>query len=347
MELGISSALKTLFEQLGKAFFISGYLPAALFVALNQYLVFSDRFGGRSLALFAPDFKLGPFTGDNLAAVILPLFLAMLLLAFNTLIIKFFEGAFKWQQTILLRPWMAANRRRCQERYGKLVTLKKEYYKQLARAAGSDKAERNDALDKVVGLRLQIQAENDRLDQIEPRPSLPYRLERVRPTALGNTFALMEEYPYDRYGIDAVAIWPRLQPLLPDAVKDNIGNQKLLLDFMLNLVALAGIFGIEGIVVGLARAPVQLALIGAGVGALVVAWLLYRAAVGVTATMGLFVTSAFDFYRGAVLEKFGLSQPPQVEDEQFLWLQIASFLRRGEGFKLPPRPSASASAEKK
>jgi len=347
MELGISSALKTLFEQLGKAFFISGYLPAALFVALNQYLVFSNRFGGRSLVLFAPDFKLGPFTGDNLATVILPLFLGMLLLAFNTLIIKFFEGAFKWQQNILLRPWMAANRKRCQERYGKLVTLKKEYYQQLARAAGSDKAERNDALDKVVGLRLQIQAENDRLEQIEPTPSLPYRLERVRPTALGNTFALIEEYPYDRYGIDAVAIWPRLHPLLPDAVKANIGNQKLLLDFMLNLVALAGIFGIEGIVVGLARAPIQLALIGAGVGALVVAWLLYRAAVGVTATMGLFVTSAFDFYRGAVLEKFGLSQPPQVEDEQFLWLQIASFLRRGEGFKLPPRRSASAPAEKK
>ena len=80
-------------------------------------------------------------------------------------------------------------------------------------------------------------------------------------------------------------------------------------------MTLAGIFGIEGIVVGLARAPIQLALIGAGVGALVVAWPLYRAAVGVTATMGLFVTSAFDFYRGAVLEKFGLSQPPQVEDE--------------------------------
>jgi hypothetical protein len=75
---------------------------------------------------------------------------------------------------------------------------------------------------------------------------------------------------------------------------------------LLSLVTLAGIFGIEGIVVGLARAPIQLALIDAGVGALVVAWPLYRAAVGVTATMGLFVTSAFDFCRGAVLEKFGL-----------------------------------------
>ena len=347
MELGISSALRTLFEQLGKSFFISGYLPAVLFVALNQYLVFSTRFGGRSLVLFGPDFKLGPFTGDNLATVILPLFLAMLLLAFNTLIVKFFEGAFKWQQDFFLRPWMAANRNRCQKQYGRLTTLKKEYYKQLAQVAGSDKAERSDALDKVVGLRLQIQAENDRLEQIEPMPSMPYRLERVRPTALGNLFALMEEYPYDRYGIDAVAIWPRLHSLLPDAVKADISNQKLLLDFMLNLVTLAGIFGVEGIVVGLVRTPIQHALVGAGVGALIVAWLLYRAAVGVTATMGLFVTSAFDFYRGAVLEKLGLSQPPQVEDEQSLWLQIASFLRRGEGFKLPPRRPAATPAEKK
>ena len=85
-------------------------------------------------------------------------------------------------------------------------------------------------------------------------------------------------------------------------------------------MTLAGIFGIEGIVVGLLHAPIQLALVGAGVGALIAVWPLYRAAVGVAATMGLFVTLAFDFYRGAVLEKFGLSQPPQVEDEQFLWL---------------------------
>jgi hypothetical protein len=296
--------------------------------------------------MFASDFKLGPFTSDNLATLILPLFLGMLVLAFNTLIIQFFEGAFKWQQKTILRPWMAANRKRCQERYGKLVTVKKEYYQQLSRAADSEETERDDALNKVYGLRMQIQAENDRLEQIEMMPSLPFRMDRVRPTALGNTFALMEEYPYDRYGIDAVAIWPRLQPLLPDSFKSNIANQKLLIDFLLNLVTLAGIFGIEGIIIGLVRAPIQLALIGAGIGGLVVAWLLYRASVSVTATMGLFVTTAFDYYRGMVLEKFGLSQPPTIEDEQFLWLRLESFLRRGEGFKLPPR-SAPPAPEKK
>jgi hypothetical protein len=111
-------------------------------------------------------------------------------------------------------------------------------------------------------------------------------------------------------------------------------------------VTLAGIFGVEGIIVGLVRARIQLALIGAGIGALVVAWLLYRASVSVTATMALFVTTAFDYYRGMVLEKFGLSQPPTIEEEQFLWLRLASFLRRGEGFKLPPR-SAPPALEKK
>jgi len=273
--------------------------------------------------------------------------LGMLLLAFNTLIVKFFEGAYKWQQKTLFRPWMSANQARCRQRYGKLVMLRQEYTNQLARAASpAAEAERADALNKITGLRLQIQQENDRLEQIEAMPSLPYRLERIRPTALGNTFALMEEYPYDRYGIDSVAIWPRLQPLLPDAVKSSIANQKLLLDFLLNLVTLSGILGVEGIALGLARVPVQFALIGAGIGSLVAAWLLYRASVSVTATMGLFVTGAFDFYRGLVLDKFGLAQPDSVEDEQFVWLKLESFLRRGEGFKLPPR-AKSAAAEKK
>jgi hypothetical protein len=347
MELGISSALKTLFEQIGKSFFISGYLPAALFVALNQYLVFSEKFGGRSVLLFAPDFKLGPFTGDNLATVILPLFLGMLLLAFNTLIVKFFEGAWKWQQKTILRPWMSRNRKRREQLYARLVMLKQEYSKQLARAASPvNEAERNDALDKIVGLRLQLQEENNRLEKIEPMPSLPLREERVRPTALGNTFALMEEYAYDRYGIDSVAIWPRLQSLLPDAVKANISNQKLLLDFLLNLVTLAGLFGVESLVFGLARSPMQVALIGAGAGGLVGAWWLYRAAVSVTATLGLFVTGAFDFYRGLVLEKLGLSVPESIEEEQFVWLKLDAFLRRGEGFKLPSRVKPPAPEKK-
>lgn len=337
MDLSISSGLKTLFEQLGKSFLIAGYLPAALFVALNQYLVFSERFKGKSITLFTPDFKLGPFTGENIAGLILPLFIGMLLFAFNTLIIQFFEGAFKWQQDFLLRPWMRANRKRCRDRYGKLVTLKNEYIKQLVRQSSESQVERDDAAYKVTGLRLQIQVENDRLEKIEPMPSLPQRVERIRPTALGNTFALMEEYAYDRYGIDSMAIWPRLQTLLPDAVKTNIGNQKLLLDFLLNLVALAGLFGIEAVLAGLLRFPLQWALIAAGIGAFLVAWALYQAAVSVTATMGLFVTAAFDYYRGAVLDKFGLTQPATVEEEQFLWLQLASFLRRGEAFKLPAR----------
>jgi hypothetical protein len=274
---------------------------------------------------------LGPFTGENLATVILPLFLGMLLLAFNTLIIKFFEGAGKWQQRTIFRPWMLANQARSKQRYGKLVMLRQEYYKQLARTAApatapatapAAEAERADALNKITGLRLQIQQEYDRLEQIEAMPSQPYRLDRVKPTALGNTFALMEEYPYDRYGIDSVAIWPRLQPLLPDAVKSNIANQKL------------------------ARVPMQFALIGAGAGSFLVAWLLYRAAVSATATMGLFVTGAFDFYRGLVLEKFGLAQPESVEDEQFVWLKLEAFLRRGEGFKLPPRTKPAAADKK-
>ena len=46
----------------------------------------------------------------------------------------------------------------------------------------------------------------------------------------------------------------------------------------------------------------------------------------------------FDFYRGLVLEKFGLTQPESVEDEQFVWLTLEVFLRRGEGSKLPPLP---------
>jgi hypothetical protein len=77
------------------------------------------------------------------------------------------------------------------------------------------------------------------------------RPEKVTPTALGNAWSLLEEYPYDRYGMDAMIFWPRLRGEVDATFDKRLTNQKILIDFLLNTSFLMLILGVEILVTGL------------------------------------------------------------------------------------------------
>jgi hypothetical protein len=45
--------------------------------------------------------------------------------------------------------------------------------------------------------------------------------------------------------------------------------------------------------------------------------------------------TAFDYYRGNVLQRLNLQMPNDLEEERVLWLKLAAFIRRGESFYFP------------
>ncbi|MBI3361812.1 MAG: hypothetical protein HY023_11955, partial [Chloroflexi bacterium] len=69
----------------------------------------------------------------------------------------------------------------------------------------------------------------------------------------------------------------------------------------------------------------------------------YRAGVSAARSMGGQLQIFFDYYRGKVLERFGLALPDDLAQEKVIWLRLAAFLRRGEPFYFP----AEARAPKK
>jgi hypothetical protein len=74
----------------------------------------------------------------------------------------------------------------------------------------------------------------------------PSNEEYVLPTSLGNTIAAFEHYPSTRYGIDAVALWPRLIPILQEnKYIEFIAQQKAIFDFSLNMMFTVLICGLE------------------------------------------------------------------------------------------------------
>jgi hypothetical protein len=350
----LTEKMGDIFGKLGQAFLIAGYLPSALFILAHQLFLF-PQWLGKTVALFqtpVPEEGAGAvwrwtyLIDQSVTALLLPLLLGVLLMVLNTLIIKLYEGAYRWQRGFLLRPWQRHNQRRAEELYGKLVRLKDSYTDTLANLASLPKG--TDSLplkQKRASIAWEMQRAHDEIAERSPVQQLPRRASMVKPTALGNAFAVIEEYPYERYGMDGVLFWPRLRPLLDESYATALVNAKMILDLLLNLSLLALIFGLETIIIGSVRSQPDWKLVGVGIGAWILSYFCYRGGVSTVYSLGDTICLCFDYFRGHVLEQLGLSQPGDIEAEQAVWLQLGQFLRRGEGFYYPKATSEAAQVE--
>lgn len=337
MELArITDEIQGVVSSIGRAFLFASYLPAALFFALNEFVLLpavgvdpASQFGS-----LLPEGALS--VADLIMALVAPFFLAILLVSMNTSIIKFFEGLFPWQRRFLLRPLQRANERWSERNYGELGKLRREYRELLSGPPGvlSDEggmpAAKAERLDELAN---RIQRMHERVEGENPEQTHPFRPRYNRPTALGNAFAVFEEYPLDRYGMDAVLYWPRLRQVVDDQLLGALDHQKMLLDFQLNLSLLGLILGLVGVVLGILQQTWIWGLLAAV--ALMLARLSYSAAVRVVRSMGTLVNTCFDLYRTKLLEALGLSRPDTFYEEFVMWLRLGAFMRRGEIFYRP------------
>jgi hypothetical protein len=149
--------------------------------------------------------------------------------------------------------------------------------------------------------------------------------DRVRPTALGNALRAAEDRAGARYGLDAVTIWPRLYPLLPDSVKALLDDHRNQLDvaarFCVVLVIATGI-GIGFL------APYGWWLLVPAV-ALLLAWLSYRGAVASAVGYGEAIETAFDLHRFDLLRALHLPLPETRAAERESNRRLSEFLGQG------------------
>jgi hypothetical protein len=295
---------------LGKSFFIAGLLPALAFFAAID-LVFVPPFtDGWHLV----DIEYLAITG--VIYILGGTFLGFLLLSLNTPIIKLYENG------LILSSWLRQRNQQWHSQRYPALTARREAYRQAA--------EKGQDLEEAIA---KLEAAYEKVEALENRQTLPLDVEHVMPTALGNVFAVVEEYPWERYGMDAMVYWPRLTAVIPDDFKSQIADLKTTLDFLLNLSLLAIFFGLGSIGIALWFGTI-LELVY-GLFALMIAYGLYRLAIGSARELGEIVMSSFDLFRGPLREKCGLPKPTSLIAEQRLWRLLASFVQRGEEFYYP------------
>ena len=296
---------------LGKFFFVAGLLPAVAFLTACDLLIVPGLSGGQHLA----DIEFLAIKGA--VYLIGGTFLGLLLLALNTPIIRLYENGFFVAGRLKRR-----NEAQCRQRYTALAARQEDYRTATERGEGLQ-----DAIAKLEGVHEAIEAKHGETQTLPHDPAF------VMPTALGNAFAVIEEYPYERYGMDAMVYWPRLATVISADYQAQIADLKTTLDLLLNLSLLSGIFGAAALGMGMVeQSPVKLVC---GLAALVLAYGFYRMGVGATSELGGAIRSSFDLFRGVLLAKYGLSRPASLNAERRQWMLLASFIHRGEEFYSP------------
>jgi hypothetical protein len=147
----------------------------------------------------------------------------------------------------------------------------------------------------------------------------PARRESILPTALGNALRSFETHPRRRYGLDGIAVWPRVELLMDDGERGVVQDARTNFNFFVNgLVVLltGGVFAAVDRLLhlddpgGAAAQAAAAVMIGA-----ILAIGCYRGATHAAVDWGDSVRAAFDVHRLDVYAKMGVQVPRSPAEE--------------------------------
>jgi hypothetical protein len=146
------------------------------------------------------------------------------------------------------------------------------------------------------------------------------------PTRLGNVLRVAEDRAGRRYGLDAVVVWARLYPLLPDHLVAILDDQRTQMDVAARFcVVFAGAAIVSASLLA-SHGP----WLAVAAGAIVLAAVSYRSAVAAGIAYGETLEVAFDLHRFDLLTGLHLSLPANRSAERAANKELSRFLRQGK-----------------
>ncbi|MBC7227468.1 MAG: hypothetical protein H5T61_09555 [Thermoflexales bacterium] len=289
-----------------QTFNLSTLFPAFVFIALLQMFL---------LPLLPADspFQALALTNDDgwpvALNLILVALLAYLLDAANISLIRLFEGyplrrcfPFDWLEE--------RHRSYVRSVLNEIERLRKEYWEAF---------ERDEARAEDIAIRL-----DDCLKRLANR--YPEDLIRVLPTPFGNVIAAAEYYPMKILGMDAVALWPFLRPIMNETgYAAFVLRDKAVMDFLVNLVTILSAFGVLYGGVNWFYRGWQVSWIGVVFLIGLCCFLLYLLSVQAAAGWGITIRTPFVLYREHLRQRLRLRLAVGYEEERCLWEEASAF----------------------
>jgi hypothetical protein len=142
------------------------------------------------------------------------------------------------------------------------------------------------------------------------------RAQDILPTRFGNVVRAFENYAHDRWGLDAIPVWPRIEALLSEQERDLHVAAKTYVAFFLNCIVVASLVGAALIADAVVNQPLSSLWLWLYVVPFLLALLFYRFAVDAAARWGSEVRSSIDLHRLELYERLGLRPPHDIDDER-------------------------------
>jgi hypothetical protein len=296
--------MTALITAIGRSFLLSSYIPALAFVAINSGVFLSY------LPEIRKDLGLYPAL-DVLVAfdIVASAFLSYLLVILNPYIVKLYEGYYVLKIFRCLKKRQIRRKQRLKDATAQM--------KQEVERIG----QRDEEFHKTWRVYIEHKAR-----EIE---EFPKYASDVLPTRLGNVFRAFEDYPYQRYGMEAVFFWPLMTRVIPDEYAQRVEELNNFVAFTLASSLLCLVMSLEAIIIWVCRE--RPLLVGIALACLVMFYLLHRWAVLVSLSYGQYFRHCFDLFRLDLLKELGLKPPKDLTKEKELWRKVHEFLTLAEG----------------
>jgi hypothetical protein len=315
------TVIKETVKALAQSLQLTTVVPAGLFVFINIYIM---------LPQLITDFD--PESSSILTiAVGLTLMLSYTLYAFNFPLTRLLEG-YKLRNIDWIQ-WLLQKQR---DRFENILEKRKVLETELSHfenrlgfkpETNLQKLTKADAryFEYLIGLWATAERELDR--------HYPSTYHSVLPTRLGNTIAAFEDYP-SRYGINSIALWPRIMPVLRETKYiDFVTQEKSVFDFLLNMLFIVVVLGFELVYFNLFLGNIVTAFV-IGASSFVTSIVLYNGLIIAARQWGTTVRVAFDLYRHHLHERLELRPTDTFAEEYRQWQDVSRFLLyRQEGIK--------------
>jgi hypothetical protein len=201
-----------------------------------------------------------------------------------------------------------------------LDAVRKPLVERASRRAESIKSEFQSVAGPVLGGNPPpTQQQQDRFIELGRRWRRYPGADRYQPTRVGNTLRAGESRPAEKYGLDAVALWPHLWLLLPDSTRDELTAARSALDSAVG----AFIWGVLFLVFTVWTPWAAVAGVVVAVTAYQF-WVPNRAEV-----FADLVEAAFDLHRLALYRQLRWPLPENPKDERAKGRQLTAYLMRG------------------
>jgi hypothetical protein len=302
-------------------FFVAYITPVFLFILLTYKLI-STFFPNYSLMLFHSDLSLqnGSNSIDILwnasILIIIIWYVSILLMLLNVDLIRFLEG-----YGILGKTFLLSSHKIKYRTLESKVKIAKYNRDNEIREKGVASGESRRIYNKL---------------KKEFRNEFPPHEDYVLATDFGNVIRSFELYSYEKYGMDAIAIWERINCLVPKEHLDYLDSTKAHVDLAINLFYLMIFLTIEYFISLLISRCISqgLSLFWLPIISIILVVLAYRLAIVSALRWGVAVKSVFDLYRHDLLRKMGFEIPTTLQGEKKYWRRLNRVFLYSDAFNL-------------